>query len=255
MIMKNHFYRLTLGTLIAAAALGLGLNAEAQTRLTESFSAPVGGLPANWTPALLRKDNRAEGVQIVALPGQDALAALLIEREGRVAESGALYYTGSDGAIVEGKLSDLFASVTLRYSESVNGPNYRGFMLRANRIDSRQPGGYYVAVAPRGKERELAIYHNPVSHVNQGELLARVPLKAALAPNTDYVLSVRAKGAVIEASLRLAGADENAAPIASVRTDAATQTQAGYFGLRGAYSNSGPIRTWFRQLHLTDTVR
>lgn len=241
-------------SLVAAIAIGVATTAGAQMRLTESFAAPVGGVPENWRPALVRKDTRQEVVGVVALSGADAPAALLIEREGRVPESGTLYYTGSEGAIKNGNIADLSATVRFRFNETVDGPNTRGFVLRAKRLNYARFDGYYVAVTPRGGSRSLAIFYNPQNHVESGTELASTALANVLNPNTDYILSVSAKGPVIEATLQLAGAPAGAEPLARVRTEEATQASSGYFGLRAAYSNSGPIRTWFRQLHLTDFV-
>lgn len=251
--MKFHSFILKL--LAVAIALCVAATAGAQMRLTESFAAPVGGVPENWRAALVRKDTREAVVGIVALSGAEAPAALLIEREGRLPESGALYYTGSEGQVKNGNLADLSATVTFRFNETVDGPNTRGFILRSKRLSYARFEGYYVAVTPRGGSRSLAIFYNPQNHVENGVELASTPLASVLNPNTDYILSVSAKGPVIEATLQPAGAAAGAKPLATVRTEEATQASSGYFGLRAAYSNSGPLRTWFRQLHLTDSVR
>ncbi|MDQ8194507.1 hypothetical protein QEH59_08715 [Coraliomargarita sp. SDUM461004] len=234
--------------LVIGALLTSSTMATAASRLSESFSA-VGTVPDDWKVVQRLGLEVPAIVEVGPMKPDGTGTALMISRPGAVASNAAVFFEGSVGNIRDGKLDDLYASVLIRFTEARSGSNSRGIVLRADTESYGNFGGYYIAVIPRNNERGIGIFKNPLDHVDNGEMLAFTALKENLSPYVDYSLRVKAVGQVIEASIsEESGISEI---IASVRIDEATKTKAGLFGLRAGHTNSGPVTTYFHQLHFS----
>lgn len=217
---------------------------EAAGRLTESFVHPVGGVPQGWSVV---KAGEGAIAEIRETPGG---TGLLIERPGKTAENAAVFMTAPEGELASAKIADLSATVLLQF-RGIKGSSSRGVVVRAQSDRYNRFGGYYIAVTGEGKDLGIGIYWNPTSHVENGQPLAFTPIQQKIQQNVDYRLQVSAEGSRIEAKLLTVDAKGGAGEvIASAAIDNAEHVKAGYFGLRGAYGNSGPIGTLFRSLHL-----
>lgn len=242
--MKKYF---KLGALAGALLLAPASALLAGERLTESFSNPQGGLPEGWKAAKVSQVSVAE---IRSAPGGGD--ALLIQRTPEGVGSASVFYTGGGAGAPEASIGDLNASVNIRMEQPAKSTSCsHGILLRASKMSYKGSEGFYVAIHPLGPETGLGIYWAPETHVLNGERLAFAPI-SNLAPNTEYVLQVKAKGNTIEGqlwSVDSAGAKKDL--LGEVRTDEATQATEGHFALRNGIGNSGPIGTWYKALHLS----
>ena len=236
--------------ILASLVMGGGMvRGYAETRFTESFDTPAGGVPTGWVAEM---SNPPEGEAMIAeVSKASGLMALLIRRPGAPHGSAAVYYAGTPDGVSDGQLKNFSGSVLLRYQQHPKAnSSTRGVVVRASALQYGKFDGYYIAIEPRGDEKGLRIYRNPKDHVDHGEQLAFDPLPSNMQMNVDYLLRFTVKDSVIEAVLSTV--DDTGNPlkdVATVRIDSATPSS-GYFGLRGAYGNSGPVETWFRSLHL-----
>ncbi len=215
-------------------------------RLSESFEAPMGGLPADWVVKM-----RGEGEALIAeIPDTSGRGGLLIQRSQEKEGNATVYFTGLVGAKPASELQDIAGSVNFRFSQMSKAVlSSRGVVLRAQKPLYDHFSGYYLCLDPRGENRSLAIYHNPRSHLEPGELLAQMPLPSNLAMLRDYQLKFEVRGKVIRGELWAVDPMGNPSEkIAEVETQNASETP-GYFGLRGAYGNK-KASTWFHSLHL-----
>lgn len=233
---------------ILGALLLLTTSAWAQggNRLSESFGAPAGQLPENWAVRM-----RGEGEALIAeMPDTSGKAGLLLRRSEDRPGNATVYFTGMLGTIPAADLKDFSGVINLRFSQTLKAVlSTRGVVIRAQKLEYDSFSGYYVCLAPRGDQRSLAIYYNPKSHIEPGELLAETPIPANLAMLRDYQLKFEAKGKVIRSELW--GVDATGNPhekITEVEIQEAADTP-GYFGLRGGYGNK-KASTWFYSLHL-----
>jgi len=235
---------------LLALFLGVTLPLEASSRLSESFSTPADGLPANWK-ATARGPATATRIAIEEVPNA-ATPGLLIERTRDGAGSGAVWYTGPELGSPDGKIRDFQASVIFRVEQPPkSNSSTRGMAFRANRLAYDKYQGYYVAVQAWGDKRGLGIYFNPQSHVNDGTELAFTPLRESLKTGEDYLLQVKVAGSEMEAALwKVTREGTKERLLAETKTTDNQNLEPGYFGLRGGYGNTGPIKTWFRSLHL-----
>ncbi len=250
MITKPNFLSRAALPLLAGALIASPFYFSQASRMSETFSAPLHGLPEGWVAVKKGGEAIAAIHELTGTPGTNGL---LLQRPGKDPASAALYLTGSQGDITEGKLGDFTVSVTIRFESSPKSTSgYYGIVGRAAKRSYDKNKGYFVAFQPVGKSRTLSIFRDPLSHVENGEELASVPLGEELKPGTDYILQAHFKGPVIEATLwstDAAGAKHD--NLASVSTDAADTSAAGYFALRGAFGNSGPQGAYFRSLHIS----
>lgn len=250
MMIKTNFLSRAALPLLAGVLIASPFHFSQASRMSETFSAPQDGVPEGWVVAK-RGEEAIAGIH--ELPGTNGTMGLLLQRPAKNPASAAVYFTGSQGDIVEGRLGDFTVSVTIRFeSHSKASSGYYGIIGRATNRNYDKNKGYFVAFQPVGKTPSLGIFHNPLSHVENQEELASVPLSQELKPGVDYILQAQFKGPVIEATLwstDSAGAKQET--LGSVSTDAAVQLEPGYFALRGAFGNSGPQGGYFRSLHIS----
>lgn len=218
-------------------------------RLSESFSVPEGGVPEHWEV----KKTMANADAHIALSPEANDTALLIQRPGGASANAAVFYTGSEDGAPSGEFMDFTATVTIRLlGEKKQGTNgYYGIMARATVPAYKDNQGYFVAFQPVGATRELGIYYNPKTHIEHGETVVSTPLQEELLPGQAYILEVKFEGVRLEANLWSTNdAGGKADLLATVVEENAEHVIAGYFGLRGAYGNSGPQGAYFSALHL-----
>lgn len=254
-MIKKHFnslHRINAKAVIIAtfSAFSLlpffGLSLHGSERLSESFTSPIGNVPPDWKMVAKGREVIAE-IQEISDTNQ---TALLIQRPGKNPANALVYYEGPGTQ----QFGNFTASVTFSYDQQPSATSSsRGILLRAQVPQYERAEGYYIAVEPYNMERALSIFWNPISHVENELTLATSPIQDPLNPHTKYILEVSAKGHVIEASLwstTPAGAKDQ--ELASVMTDEAVHAGSGYFGLRSAHGNSGPVSSWFHSLHLQE---
>lgn len=228
----------------------LPATARAATVITEPFSSPEGGLPANW---VLKKRGTAPDdiAQIATNNGQNALRLYRPDLGKDVGTSNyqaAVFYNGSTGDVTNGRMSDFTGSMIISLTRVNALSDTRGIVARAQ-SQAYVFNGYYLAVNPTG----IGIWLNPASHIDSGKQLAFSAFENTLLANTDYRFEFSVLGSVLKAEL---WSINGGSLLGSVTVDVAQQYPTdpayneGYFGLRVGYG-SVDNATYFRDLNLT----
>lgn len=222
----------------------------ASTLITQSFemAAPGQTTPEGWYSS---NDTATEVVSLAGVNYQR------IWRNGSNGGSAAVYYTGTQGEVVNGMIQDFNAEMTLRMGGTFpQNASLRGVVARTQTLGTSGPGGeefwgYSIGFIATGENRGLYIYENPTSTITAGlgTLRGYDALESDLTANTQYLLRVAAQGETLSASLWSA---DGSHMLASVLYDEA-EVVAGYFGLRSAHANS-VANTAFRDLTLEVTA-
>jgi len=229
------------------AAVTFCTSLQAESRFTESFDSPSGDLPTGWL--LVSAIKTGGGACIAPFPGETGMNSLLLQRPaGAKPENAVVWYTGTPDGVADGKLRNFSGSVILRQNK---GPqSTRGVVIRAGNQEYSHFEGYYIALVSEKGNEGLGIYKNPPDHLLPGEELAFTPLAENFHPDRTYLLRFSARGGVIEASLSTVDTlDREVKHLATVTAEGVAE-EAGFFGFRSGYANSGPISTWFRSLNL-----
>ncbi len=229
-----------IGAAVCAASLSLVSTLDATT-VTQDFGTQgetPNTMPAGWQ-VRYRNNTTDTGVLNTAaiidtIPGTSQMA-LLLQRTTEVASSNSsvlVSYTGTTGDIVNGQVADFNAEFTLRAIQKGNSTS-AGFLFRSASANYSSGAGYYVGFALVSGTYLLGLWQNPVSHVDNGTLLASDPING-FADNVDYTLKIVAVGANISASLW-----DGETEVASISISDANHLSAGYFGFRSAFGNNG----------------
>lgn len=229
------------------ACAGTGYSA---TLITQSFAtaAPGSTTPEDWF------SSHDVATEIVSLAG---INYQRIWRNSSNGGSAAVYYTGSQGEVVNGQIQDFNAEMTLRMGGTFpQNTTLRGVVARTQTLGTSGPGGeefwgYSIGFIATGDNRGLYIYENPTgaNTAGLGTLRGYHALEDDLTANTQYLFRVSALGETLSASLWTA---DGQLMLASVLYDEA-EVATGYFGLRSAHANS-VANTAFRDLTLEVTA-
>lgn len=220
------------------------------TLITQSFgtAAPGSTTPEGWFST---NENATEIVSLAGINYQR------IWRNSSNGGSAAVYYTGSQGEVVNGLIQDFNAEMTLRMGGTFpQNATLRGVVARAQTLATSGPDGegfwgYSIGFIATGDNRGLYIYENPTATgtAGLGTLRAYDDFEEDLTANTQYLFRISAQGEALSASLWSADGE---VMLASVLYDEA-EVIAGYFGLRSAHANS-VANTAFRDLTLEVTA-
>lgn len=229
-------------------AFGSAVNAS--TIINESFDSwPV----TDWVAS------HSAGVASASVSGENRLNIFRAAVDG-VGGSG-VYYTGSQGEVVNGEILDFDMEVTMRFGGSSSFNNLasiRGVAFRTQTLDRARPvgetgfWGYVVGVNTRNTDGVAAaglyLFENPTNFhfENQGTQLGFDGFSANLSDGIDYILQLSVHEKNISASLWNA---DKSIELASISYSNAVE-EAGYFGLRSVYPNSG-LNTYYNDLSLT----
>lgn len=259
--------RVLKGTLILLAALSLASLSAVSAVITEKFDTIAGpgdpAMPPGWTIAG-NGGTPNIGIANSGL-GYNALRFARPSGSGTQNQASALYYTGTAGDIVGGKVADLTASVKITTTFIGTGTppslssTYNGIVIRASSNTYNNSGGYYIGI--NGDSNGFGIWNNPASHTLYKADAVTQPQRALVysdffesAPDiplgTSLLLSITAVGTTIEASVWTLTLDGVAdVKIGELIYENATKTAAGTFGLRFSPGNTNAA-AYYRDFNL-----
>ncbi|HWL52322.1 MAG TPA: heparinase II/III family protein [Chthoniobacteraceae bacterium] len=204
--------------LVVAFAQGVG----AATMIEEAFSTPHDGRPDDWEFI----SSRASATAIISQVATDDWR-LEMRRVTQTARN-HIFYTGTEGSIVDGVIADFEASATIRYPNRLQDP---AGLFRGTVSNNGYLTGYYAYTS----SSILYISKDDGTGTSDGVELGHISLLEDLTANTDYLYKFSISGNELTASVWRRD-EENAFTVSlgelTVTDTAPDYYQSGYFGLR-----------------------
>ena len=174
----------------------------------------------------------SQPVKIVNGPKDVAVLEIARPTGGAAANNAFVYYTGSEGGIVDGKVADfeMTSVFSTSWGNQFDSTTF-GFMVRAQEATYGSSGGYYIAFSPKDGGT-LTLFDSPTTHTANGTVLDSVAV--SLSKENYYLFKLSAVGSTISASV---WSEDGNTLLAEVEYGNA-RLDGGYFGVRTGFGNT-----------------